>query len=184
MKRPCIFTVGHSTRSIDEFVELLRAHGIKGIVDIRSIPRSRHNPQFNADDLKQSLQREHMSYKHIKELGGLRRAKKDSINLGWRNASFRGFADYMATQEFSEGLEALTKIANTRETAIMCAEAVPWRCHRSLIADALTKKGWIVRDIMSRTVAARHRLTPFLKTRKGQLVYPGEPLRKCLIAQG
>ena len=184
MKRPCIFTIGHSTRSIDEFVELLRAHGIKGIVDIRSIPRSRHNPQFNADDLKQSLQREHMSYKHIKELGGLRRAKKDSINLGWRNASFRGFADYMATQEFSEGLEALTKIANTRETAIMCAEAVPWRCHRSLIADALTKKGWIVRDIMSRTVAARHRLTPFLKTRKGQLVYPGEPLRKCLIAQG
>jgi uncharacterized protein (DUF488 family) len=184
MKRPCIFTIGHSTRSIDEFVELLRAHGIKGIVDIRSIPRSRHNPQFNADDLKQSLQREHMSYKHIKELGGLRRAKKDSINLGWRNASFRGFADYMATQEFSEGLEALTKIANTRETAIMCAEAVPWRCHRSLIADELTKKGWIVRDIMSRTVAARHRLTPFLKTRKGQLVYPGEPLRKCLIAQG
>jgi uncharacterized protein (DUF488 family) len=184
MKRPCIFTIGHSTRSIDEFVELLRAHGIKGIVDIRSIPRSRHNPQFNADDLKQSLQREHMSYKHIKELGGLRRAKKDSINLGWRNASFRGFADYMATQEFSEGLEALTKIANTRETAIMCAEAVPWRCHRSLIADTLTKKEWIVRDIMSRTVAARHRLTPFLKTRKGQLVYPGEPLRKCLIAQG
>ena len=180
MKRPCIFTVGHSTRSIDEFVELLRAHGIKGIVDIRSIPRSRHNPQFNADDLKQSLQREHMSYKHIKELGGLRRAKKDSINLGWRNASFRGFADYMATQEFSEGLEALTKIANTRETAIMCAEAVPWRCHRSLIADALTKKGWMVRDIMSRTVAARHRLTPFLKMRKGQLVYPAEPLRKRL----
>jgi uncharacterized protein (DUF488 family) len=184
MKRPCIFTVGHSTRSIDEFVGLLRAHGVKGIADIRSIPMSRHNPQFNTDVLKQSLQREHIRYKHIKELGGLRHAKKDSINLGWRNASFRGFADYMATQEFSEGLEALTKIANTRETAIMCAEAVPWRCHRSLIADALTKKGWIVRDIMSRTVAARHRLTPFLKTRKGQLVYPGKPLRKCLIAQG
>jgi len=184
MKRPCIFTVGHSTRSIDEFVGLLRAHGVKGIADIRSIPMSRHNPQFNTDVLKQSLQQKHISYKHIKKLGGLRHAKKDSINLGWRNASFRGFADYMATQEFSEGLEALTKIANTRETAIMCAEAVPWRCHRSLIADALTKKGWIVRDIMSRTVAARHRLTPFLKTRKGQLVYPGEPLRKCLIAQG
>ena len=180
MKRPCIFTIGHSTRSIDEFVELLRAHGIKGIVDIRSIPRSRHNPQFNADDLKQSLQREHMSYEHIKELGGLRRAKKDSINLGWRNASFRGFADYMATQDFSEGLAALTKIATARETAIMCAEAVPWRCHRSLIADALTNKGWMVRDIMSRTVAARHRQTPFLKIRKGELVYPAEPLRKRL----
>jgi len=180
MKKTCIFTVGHSTRSIDEFVELLRAHGIKGIVDIRSIPRSHHNPQFNADDLKQSLQRQHMRYKHIKELGGLRRAKKDSINLGWRNASFRGFADYMATQEFSVGLEALTKIATTRETAIMCAEAVPWRCHRSLVADALTNKGWMVLDIMSRTVAARHRQTPFLKIRKGQLVYPEEPLRKLL----
>ncbi|HEY5213480.1 MAG TPA: DUF488 domain-containing protein [Acidobacteriaceae bacterium] len=176
MKRPCIFTVGHSTRSIDEFVELLRAHGVKGIVDIRSIPRSRHNPQFNADALEHSLQQEHMSYKHIQELGGLRHAKKDSLNLGWRNTSFRGFADYMATQEFSEGLEVLVKIANARETAIMCAEAVPWRCHRSLIADALTKKGWTVRDIMSRTVATRHRLTPFLKTRKGQLIYPAEPL--------
>ena len=139
MKRPPIFTVGHSTRSIDEFVELLRAHGVKGIVDVRSIPRSRHNPQFNTDVLEHSLQQEHMSYKHIKELGGLRHARKDSLNLGWRNASFRGFADYMATQEFSEGLEALAKIANARETAIMCAEAVPWRCHRSLIADALTK---------------------------------------------
>src|ERR1019366_3920136 len=179
MKRPCIFTVGHSTRSIDEFVGLLRTHGVKGIADIRSIPMSRHNPQFNTDVLKQSLEREHISYEHIKELGGLRRAKKDSINLGWRNTSFRGFADYMATQEFSEGLEALAKIATARETAIMCAEAVPWLCHRSLIADALTNKGWMVRDIMSRTVAARHRQTPFLKIRKGQLVYPGKPLRKC-----
>jgi uncharacterized protein (DUF488 family) len=184
MKRPCIFTVGHSTRSIDEFVELLRAHDVKSIVDIRSIPRSRHNPQFNADVLEHSLQQKHISYKQIKELGGLRHARKDSPNLGWRNASFRGFADYMTTQEFSEGLEALIKIANARETAIMCAEAVPWRCHRSLIGDALTKKGWIVRDIMSRTVAARHLLTPFLKTRKGQLVYPEEPLQKCMISPG
>jgi uncharacterized protein (DUF488 family) len=174
MKRPCIFTVGHSTRSIDEFIGLLRAHGVKGIADVRSIPMSRHNPQFNTDVLKQSLQREHISYKHIKTLGGLRHAKKYSINLGWRNASFRGFADYMATQEFSEGLEALTKIANKRETAIMCAEAVPWRCHRSLIADALTNKGWIVRDIMSSAVAARHRQTPFLKIRNRQLVYPDD----------
>jgi hypothetical protein len=133
--------------------------------------------------LERSLQQEHMSYKHIRELGGLRHARKDSLNLGWRNTSFRGFADYMATQEFSEGLEARAKIANARETAIMCAEAVPWRCHRSLIADALTKKGWIVRDIMSCTVVARHRLTPFLKTRKGQLIYPEEPPRKRLISE-
>jgi uncharacterized protein (DUF488 family) len=177
MNKPCIFTVGHSTRSIDEFVELLRAHGVKGIVDVRSIPRSRHNPQFNTDMLRHSLQQEHISYEHIQELGGLRHARKDSLNLGWRNTSFRGFADYMATQEFSGGLEALAKIASAGETAIMCAEAVPWRCHRSLIADALTTKGWTVRDIMSRTVAVIHRLTPFLKTRKGKLIYPEEPLR-------
>ncbi|MGA3045411.1 MAG: DUF488 domain-containing protein [Terracidiphilus sp.] len=174
MKRPCIFTIGHSTRSIDEFVELLRAHGVKGIVDVRSIPKSRHNPQFNADVLEQSLQESQVGYKHMKELGGLRPARNDSPNMGWRNASFRGYADYMATAEFSEGLESLIKIASARETAIMCAEAVPWRCHRSLIGDALTKRGWMVRDIMSRTVATRHLLTPFLKVRKGVLVYPEE----------
>ena len=183
MKRPRIFTVGHSTRSIHEFVEILHAHGVKGIVDIRSIPRSRHNPQFNADVLEHFLLGEHMSYKQIKELGGLRHARKDSLNLGWRNASFRGFADYMATQEFSEGLETLIEIARARETAIMCAEALPWRCHRSLVADALTKKGWLVRDIMSRAVAKRHRLTPFLKTRKGLLIYPEGPLQTRLISQ-
>lgn len=133
---------------------------------------SRHNPQFNTDTLKKSLQKEHIRYKHLEKLGGLRHAKKDSINLGWRNASFRGFADYMATKEFSKGIEMLTKIAKVKNTAIMCAEAVPWRCHRSLVADALTKKGWLVRDIMSSTSATKHRLTPFLKVKKGQLVYP------------
>jgi uncharacterized protein (DUF488 family) len=125
-----------------------------------------------------------MSYKHIKELGGLRHAREDSPNLGWRNASFRGFADYMATAEFSEGLQSLIEIANARETAIMCAEALPWRCHRSLIGDALTKKGWLVRDIMSRNVATRHLLTPFLKMRKGQLIYPEDPLQKGVVSQG
>ena len=133
---------------------------------------SRHNPQFNTDILKKSLQQVHIKYKHFKKLGGLRHSKKDSINLGWRNVSFRGFADYMATPEFSEGLEALIEIACVKATAIMCAEAVPWRCHRSLIADALIKKKRNVRDIMSRTSATKHRLTPFLKVKKGQLVYP------------
>src|ERR1019366_879004 len=122
MKRPFIFTVGHSTRSLDKFVEILRAHGVKGIVDIRSIPRSCYNPQFNADVLERSLQENHISYRQIKELGGLRHARKDSLNLGWRNTSFRGFADYMATSEFSEGLETLNEIASAKETAIMCAE--------------------------------------------------------------
>ena len=172
MKRPRIFTVGHSTRSIDEFVELLEAHGVKGIVDVRSIPRSLHNPQFNSDLLKHFLEQRHIGYQHINELGGRRRSRKDSPNSGWRNASFRGFADYMATAEFSDGLDSLISIAKERPTAIMCAEAVPWRCHRSLIGDALTKKGWMVRDIMSRNVASRHFLTPFLKMRKGLLIYP------------
>ena len=172
MKKPSLFTIGHSTRSIDEFVELLKAHNIKGIVDVRSIPMSHHNPQFNTDTLKESLKKAHIRYKHLKKLGGLRHSKNDSINLGWRNVSFRGFADYMATPEFLKGLEELTKIASTRKTAIMCAEAVPWRCHRSLIADALSKKGWAVKDIMTRTSATKHRLTPFLKVRKGQLIYP------------
>ena len=172
MQRPTIFTVGHSTPSIDEFVGLLQAHGIEEIVDVRSIPKSRHDPQFNSEGLKESLRRAHIRYKHVKKLGGLRHTTKESINLGWRNTSFRGFADYMASEEFEEGLQALTKIASVRNTAIICAEALPWRCHRSLIADALTKNRWLVRDIMSRTSATKHRLTPFLKIRKGYLTYP------------
>jgi uncharacterized protein (DUF488 family) len=172
MKKSLIFTIGHSTHPIDEFIELLQAHRIKEIVDIRSIPMSRHNPQFNSDILKQSLQQANIKYKLLKKLGGLRHTTKDSINLGWRNASFRGFADYMGSSEFAEGLKMLTKIAKDRNTAIMCAEAVPWRCHRSLIADALTKGGWLVKDIMSHTTATKHKLTPFLRIKKGQLIYP------------
>src|SRR5665213_2875227 len=172
MKKPIIYTIGHSTHPIDEFVELLQAHDIKEVVDVRSIPMSRHNPQFNSDTLKQSLQQVHIRYKLLKKLGGLRHTKKDSINLGWHNTSFRGYADYMASGDFEKGLEALIKIANLRNTTIMCAEAVPWRCHRSLIADALIKKGWLVRDIMSRTSATKHRLTPFLQIKRRQLVYP------------
>ena len=172
MKKQSIFTIGHSTRSIEEFTELVRTYNIQEVVDVRSIPKSRHNPQFNEETLKQSLQLAHIRYRGLEKLGGLRHSKKDSINLGWHNTSFRGFADYMATMEFSEGLEALIKIARVRGVAIMCAEAVPWRCHRSLIADALTKKGWLVRDIMSLTSATKHRLTPFLKIKEGLLIYP------------
>jgi len=172
MKKPIIFTIGHSTHPINEFIGLLQTHHIKEIADVRSIPKSRHNPQFNSDKLKKSLQSVHIKYKNFKRLGGLRHAKKKSINLGWQNTSFRGFADYMASPEFNKGLEMLMKNARLRPTAIMCAEAVPWRCHRSLIADALTKKGWLVKDVMSRAKASKHRLTPFLKVRKGQLVYP------------
>ena len=175
MKKPSLFTIGHSTRSLREFADLLGSYGVKQIVDVRSVPKSRHNPQFNGEDLKQSLKQEGIRYKHIRKLGGLRHSKKGSLNLGWRNPSFRGYADYMSTPEFSAGLDELMCIASLRETAIMCAEAVPWRCHRTLIADALIKKGWSVRDIMTRTSAPKHRLTPFLKVRKGQLIYPAPP---------
>ena len=157
---------------------MLQAHNIKEIVDVRTIPKSRHNPQFNSDILKDSLLHVHIQYKHLKKLGGLRHTTKNSINLGWRNTSFRGFADYMGTPEFTEGLENLEKIAEQRKTAIMCAEAVPWRCHRSLIGDALTKQKWDVFDIMTLKTASKHRLTPFLRVKKGNLVYPVLPVKQ------
>jgi uncharacterized protein (DUF488 family) len=167
-----LLTIGHSTRPIDEFIELLKHHGVQEIVDVRSVPKSRHCPQFNLDSLSESLEKADIRYTHIEKLGGHRHSRKDSINLGWRNASFRGYADYMATPEFSEGLDALMRIARSRTTAIMCAEAVPWRCHRSLIADAMSEKEWTVRDILSAKAPSTHRLTPFMKQVNGQLTYP------------
>src|SRR4029077_11995930 len=137
---PIIFTIGHSTRSLAALVEILRAHGVERLVDVRTIPRSRHNPQFNPETLSKALHNRHLSYRHMKTLGGLRHARPDSINTGWRNPSFRGFADYMQTPAFHEALASLLNLAEQKPTAIMCAEAVPWRCHRSLIADALTAR--------------------------------------------
>ena len=136
-----LLTIGHSTHPIDEFIELLKHHRVREIVDVRTVPKSRHCPQFNADAIEDSLRQASIRYTQIAKLGGLRHSRKDSINRGWRNASFRGYADYMATPEFSLALAELARIARSRKTAIMCAEAVPWRCHRSLIADALTVKG-------------------------------------------
>lgn len=168
-----LWTIGHSTRPIEEFITLLKAHRIQQLVDVRSIPRSRHNPQYNDDALPKSLQHENLSYKHLPELGGLRKAKKDSFNTGWRNASFRGYADYMQTEQFSEALKVLMAYGTSMKTAIMCAEAVPWRCHRSLIADALVTRGWEVRHIMSETKADQHRLTSFAAVENEELRYPG-----------
>jgi len=141
-----LYTIGHSTRTIDEFLDLLKENQIDELADVRSIPRSRHVPQFNSDNLEAALKHAGIAYTHLAKLGGRRHTRKDSINLGWRNASFRGFADYMATAAFAEGLTELIHIARQRRTAILCAEAVPWRCHRSLIADAMKVKGWTVRD--------------------------------------
>ncbi|WP_348264753.1 DUF488 domain-containing protein [Telmatobacter sp. DSM 110680] len=167
-----LFTIGHSTHSIEEFIALLNSHNVQHLVDVRSIPKSRHVPQFNTDELASSLHAANIDYTHLKSLGGRRSTRKNSINTGWRNASFRGYADYMATPQFAEGLAALTEIASTSPTAIMCAEAVPWRCHRSLIADAMMLNGWQVRDILTAAPAKEHKLTPFLKVIKGQPTYP------------
>lgn len=168
-----LYTIGHSTREIRELVEVLRTHGVEQVVDVRTIPRSRHNPQFNRPALSRSLHAAKIGYRHIKALGGLRHARPDSINIGWRNASFRGFADYMQSQEFAAGLARLEQLATRRLTVIMCAEVLPWRCHRSLIADALTVARWRVLHILSRRPARPHRRTPFLKVRSSRLLYPG-----------
>ena len=172
MTRPVIFTVGHSTRSLADLVEILRAHGVERLVDVRTIPRSRHNPQFNRETLSKALHNRHLSYRHMKALGGLRHARPDSINTGWRNPSFRSYADYMQTPDFKEALASLLRLAKQKPTAIMCGEAVPWRCHRSLIADALTARGYEVRDIMSVTSAKPHVLMEMARVHGQQVTYP------------
>jgi uncharacterized protein (DUF488 family) len=170
--RRTLYTIGHSTRSTRELVALLRAHGVAQVVDVRTIPKSRHNPQFNRPALTRSLHLAKIGYRHMTALGGLRHARPDSVNLGWRNASFRGYADYMESEAFVAGLARLEQLAARRPTAIMCAEAVPWRCHRSLIADALTVARWRVLHIESRHAARPHKRTTFLRLRSGKLLYP------------
>ena len=169
-----LLTIGHSTRTIEEFLAILQAHGVQLLVDVRTIPKSRRVPQFNSDALAASLREKGIEYAHLATLGGLRHANKDSINTGWRNASFRGYADYMATQGFHEGLDRLLQLAKTKRTAIMCAEAVPWRCHRSLIGDALLVRGVQVEDIMSATSARPHEMTSFAKVEGLDILYPEE----------
>ena len=173
---PLVMTIGHSTRTIEEFIGLLQAHAVSRVVDVRTVPRSRHNPQFNKDSLPDSLKKVGLGYVHMPGLGGLRHAKPDSINMGWRNTSFRGYADYMQTPEFEESLEELIELANHDRLALMCAEAVPWRCHRSLIADALLVRGIRTGDIMSATRRPVHTLTPFAKVRGATITYPAIPI--------
>ena len=169
--RPLVFTIGHSTRKFSEFVKILEAYGIEEVVDIRTIPKSRANPQFNEKRLAAGLKRHRIRYVHMKGLGGLRRPSKDSVNTYWYNASFRGFADYMQTKEFGDNINALMKMAKRRRLALMCAEAVPWRCHRSLIADALAVRGIGVKHIFSATNAKGHELTKSARVRKMKIVY-------------
>jgi uncharacterized protein (DUF488 family) len=171
---PIVLTIGHSTRTVEEFIGLLQAHGVSRVIDVRTVPRSRHNPQFNKASLPGSLKKAGLVYVHMPKLGGLRHAKRDSLNVGWRNASFRGYADYMQTPEFAKSLEELIQLANQDRIALMCAEAVPWRCHRSLIADALLVRGIRAEDIMSPTRRQVHTLTPFAKVRGTAITYPTE----------
>ena len=169
-----LYTIGHSTRTFEQFLALLQAHKIQMVVDVRTIPKSRRNPQFGQDILAAALIEAGIEYIHMEKLGGLRHTTKDSLNTGWQNTSFRGYADYMATDAFQQGLAELKALAEQKRVAILCAEAVPWRCHRSLIADALTTQGWQVLHIQSQKTAKTHELTPFLHLVDNKIIYPAQ----------
>ena len=167
-----IFTVGHSTLPVERFIALLRAYGIERLVDIRTVPRSRHNPQFNDTALAGTLTAGGIEYVPMQALGGLRHPRKDSTNTGWRNASFRGYADYMQTEPFQDALETLIQMSRQKRVAIMCAEAVPWRCHRSLVADALSTRAVPAIEILSDRDYRTHKLTSFARVEGMQITYP------------
>ncbi|HXS94958.1 MAG TPA: DUF488 domain-containing protein [Candidatus Limnocylindrales bacterium] len=171
-----MLTIGHSNRALAELIAMLRAHGVEALVDIRTVPRSRYNPQFNTDALPAPLAEAGIEYIHLPALGGLRHARKDSTNTAWKNLSFRGYADYMQTPEFDAGIDQLLAIDARKKAAAMCAEAVPWRCHRSLVADALTARGVPVWHIMSAEKKNPHKLTSFARVEDGRVTYPGENL--------
>ena len=167
-----ILTIGHSTRTLSEFVEMVKAYNVTLVVDVRSVPRSRHNPQFNKETLPSALKLEGISNLHLPEIGGLRRPKHDSVNTAWRNKSFRGYADYMQTKEFTEKLLHFIALARENRVAVMCAEALPWRCHRSLIADALVVRNVRVEHIISKDSAISHRLTEWAHVDGTNITYP------------
>lgn len=171
MKQLTIFTIGHSNQPFSRFLKSLENNGVKQLIDVRTIPKSRAVPWANYSRLSKNLTKYKIIYKHLKELGGLRHPKKDSKNIVWRNASFRGYADYMETSEFEKSLKKLIKLSKKKPTAIMCGEAVPWRCHRSMIADALTAKKIKVVHIMSPTNSHKHKLISFAHVRNGKVIY-------------
>jgi len=177
-----IYTIGHSTRTVDEFLKLLGQHQVELLLDVRTVPRSRHVPHFNAESLRRSLEGQGIEYRHLKGLGGLRKPAKDSRNAGWRNSSFRGFADYMQTVEFQKALTEAWDLASKKRAALMCAEAVPWRCHRSMIADALLSlHHQEVRHVISETSVQNHKLTPFAVVEEARLTYPEANASERLI---
>jgi uncharacterized protein (DUF488 family) len=169
-----VSTIGHSNRSIEEFIALLKRNAIDCVLDIRTVPKSRHNPQFGQDVLPRSLLEAGIDYRYLGGLGGLRRPRPDSPNTGWRNISFRGYADYMQTDEFSRNVDTVAALAQTTRCALMCAEAVPWRCHRSLVADALLVRGIEVEDIIGPQTPKPHKLTPFAQVDGDRITYPSD----------
>jgi len=171
-----IYTIGHSSHDKKKFIEMLKAHKIRLLIDVRTIPKSRKVPQFNGDVLEEYLRKNKILYVHMPQLGGLRHYSGDSLNTGWRNLGFRGFADYMQDNEFWRGIEDLMTYAKENDAAIMCAEALPWRCHRSLIADALLSKGAKVVHILSTTKLLEHKMTEFAKISNGRIFYPAAKL--------
>ena len=171
-----VYTIGHSTRLIKDFVGMLKAHEVEFLIDVRTVPRSRHNPQFNLNELSAALECDHICYIHMPGLGGFRRPLKGATrNLGWRNLSFRGYADYMQTDEFAGHLSELVAIARLHQIAIMCAEAVPWRCHRSLLADALLVRGFQVQEITTVAKATPLILHSWAQVNGTQVTYPASP---------
>ncbi len=167
-----MFTIGHSTRTLQEFLEMLKAYQVSFVLDVRSVPRSRHNPQFNKETLPAALKAEGISYVHMPEIGGLRRPSRDSVNTAWRNKSFRGYADFMQTKEFTEQLLHLMALARDKCVAVMCAEALPWRCHRSLIADTLVVRNVQVEHIISKNSVIKHELTEWARVEGTKITYP------------
>lgn len=178
-----IFTVGHSTRTEDEFLEILRAHGIRRLVDVRRYPGSRRHPQFSRESLERTLPAHGIAYEHAPALGGRRTPAADSANDAWRSAGFRAYADYMATAEFENALAGVLAAAADAPTAIMCAEAVPWRCHRQLIADVLVAHGHDVQNILSAARAEPHRLNEHARIQPdGRLAYPAAPADESQVS--
>ena len=175
-----IYTIGHSTRTIEDFIALMKVYKIKIVVDVRTIAGSAYNPQYNQENLDKSLQSNKISYMRLEKLGGLRHTTKESINTGWKNLSFRGYADFMQTQDFREGIQTLITIAKEKQTVIMCAEAVPWRCHRSLIGDALLVRKISVKDIISDKSCKPHKLTPFAQVVGDTITYPKIKIEKMI----
>jgi uncharacterized protein (DUF488 family) len=179
-----IFTIGHSTHSLAELVRLLRAHAIACLIDVRSAPKSRRMPHFHKEALEQSLPAQEIGYLHLKELGGFRRPARESPNTGWHSGGFQGYADYMLTHQFESALERAQAVAREQRSALMCAEALWWRCHRRLISDALTVGGWRVRHIDADGRLEEHPLTPFAVIEGQRITYPAAQGRFSLEPQG